>query len=122
MTEQTEPFVTAYNTTDGPLVIDQAGRVLGGGEHGTVRADRAPARALLESGQLVEVEHRDDPDVSDEGRRVFAETATANEGASRSSSSPQEAEQQSPAAPGEDAPEPARTTRRRRSSGQTEEA
>src|SRR3954466_12002352 len=110
MTEQTaeqssEPFVTAYNTTPGPLVIDQAGRTLGGYEWGTVRADRAPARALLESGQLVKVEPRNDPGVNPDAALAFTETAQAHRD------------------PREDGkPSPAAKTSRRRSSGQTEEA
>lgn len=95
--------VTVYNPGAGPVVVDQAGRTLGGTEFGTVRRDRQPAKGLLESGQLLEVEHRDGPEVDERAGIAMKATDQAN---SNAASSPDDDEQ------------PAKSTRRRAGSSQ----
>lgn len=70
MSEDTR-YITAGNTTDGPLVVDEAGRTIEAHGFGTVNPDRSPARRLLSDGLLVEVEPREDEDASEEARRAF---------------------------------------------------
>ncbi|HVL32572.1 MAG TPA: hypothetical protein VM600_03220 [Actinomycetota bacterium] len=43
---------TAFNTTDAPVVIDERGRTIGGGEWGAVDTDCAAATAALADGRL----------------------------------------------------------------------
>lgn len=78
MSEDT--YITAGNTTDGPLVVSEAGRTIAGHSLGTVNPSRQPAKGLLEDGYLVEVEARDDEDVSDEARAAFEATKARNAG------------------------------------------
>jgi hypothetical protein len=47
-------FVLAYNPTDGPVIIDSAGRSLGGGEFGAVDTSDDLARAAVAAGRLVQ--------------------------------------------------------------------
>jgi hypothetical protein len=49
-------FHLAYNPTDGPVVIDTAGRVLGSREWGPVDAADDTAKQLLDADRLVRVD------------------------------------------------------------------
>lgn len=46
-------FVLAYNPTDRPVIIDSAGRSLGGGEFGAVDSTDDLAKAALAEGALI---------------------------------------------------------------------
>lgn len=46
-------FATGYNTTDGPVVIDNAGRVLAGGEFGPVDTAQQTVQDAVDAGRLV---------------------------------------------------------------------
>lgn len=59
-------FVTAYNPTDGPVLIDDAGRVLGGGEFGPVDTTEQPTKDALEDGRLVRPDSEPGRGASDE--------------------------------------------------------
>lgn len=51
---------TVYNATGTPVVVDQAGRVVGANSFGVAPVNEQPAKRLLEAGQLVEVTVPDD--------------------------------------------------------------
>lgn len=92
-------FATAYNSSDGPLVVDQAGRTIAGRDYGTVEPDRAPASRLIEAGHLVLIEHTTG-DVSEAGAAAFAATDARNDGVTAAEQTTDD--------------QPARTTRRRK--------
>jgi hypothetical protein len=45
-------IAVAYNASDGPVVIDEEGRILGGGEWGVVDNTEGPAKQAAEAGDL----------------------------------------------------------------------
>lgn len=49
-------FVVAYNPTDGPVLIDDAGRVVGGGEWAPVDSTDETAKAAFDAGRLLRAE------------------------------------------------------------------
>lgn len=49
-------YETVFNTGTQPVVVDDEGRVIGGGEWGAVQSNEPVVRDLLESGALVRVE------------------------------------------------------------------
>ena len=74
------PYVTAYNTTDRPVLIDDEGRTLGGGEWGPVLTTEEPARMALDAGTLVKVaEPKNLDDVTPEARSAFERTSELEE-------------------------------------------
>lgn len=49
-------YVTAFNSTSDPITVDGEGRVVHGGDYGTVDTTYDDVRALLDSGALVKIE------------------------------------------------------------------
>lgn len=67
---------TIYNSTDGPLIIDRAGRVLGARERlEDVDVDASPVAGHIEAGRLVVV---DEPQVETDGEAEQADTVEAD--------------------------------------------
>lgn len=61
---------TIYNTTDGPLIIDRAGRVLGAREHrDNVDASSSPVAGHIAAGRLIELEAQADAEAPVESTR-----------------------------------------------------
>lgn len=74
-------YATGFNTTPGPLVIDRAGRSLGGGEWGALRPDEQPAKGLIADGQILLVERPEgvaDEDLAPGALAAFEATAAEN--------------------------------------------
>ena len=46
-------YKVAYNSTSGPVVIDDAGRVIGGGEWGVVDSTSDATKQAIDAGRLV---------------------------------------------------------------------
>jgi hypothetical protein len=83
MSEDT--YVTVGNSTDNPLVVDEAGRFIEAHGFGTANVSRQPAKRLLEDGMLVLVEvPESDPTSGDEvnpaARRAARVTERRNDG------------------------------------------
>lgn len=53
-------YVTVFNASDTPVLLDEDGRSVGGGEWATADPDDAVTAAALEAGDLVEVETPDE--------------------------------------------------------------
>lgn len=51
---------TAYNPTDGPMVVDEEGRVIGGRDWGTVNTTDPVAKVLLDDDSILLVDRSDD--------------------------------------------------------------
>lgn len=71
-------YVTAYNTTDSPLVVDADGAQIGGGEWGTVDTRDPEVRALIDAGTLTVVEEREpdgETEMNASARAAFKRTA-----------------------------------------------
>jgi hypothetical protein len=52
---------SAFNPTDGPVVIDDEGHVLPGLEHGDVDSDAAEVQAAVEQGRLILADDEPEP-------------------------------------------------------------
>lgn len=79
----------AYNTTDGPLVVNDAGGIIAGGEHGEVDAEFDGTSTALATGALIwddAVPEADDhAPAPDEGQeRVFVGSPPPRSGAGSS--------------------------------------
>jgi hypothetical protein len=68
-------YVTAFNSTSDPITVDGEGRVVHGGDYGTVDTTFDEVRALLDSGALVQVEVPEgDSDVNPQAAEAAART------------------------------------------------
>ena len=75
-------FVLAYNPTDGPVVTDTAGRMLGGREWGPVDASDDAVKEQFAAGRLVQVDapgKQADPAAVAAAKEAERLTARANE-------------------------------------------
>lgn len=70
-------YATVFNTTDSPLVVDAEGRIIGGGDWGTVDTTADEAKVALDDDRLVIVEERKDHPAAE----VFARTAVVRKSA-----------------------------------------
>lgn len=69
-------YVTAFNSTSDPITVDGEGRVVHGGDYGTVETTFDDVRdALAPGGGLVQIELPEDGDVSPRAARAVARTA-----------------------------------------------
>lgn len=71
-------FRLAYNTTDAPVVVDPAGRMLGGHEWGPARSTSDEAKSALRAGRLVWVELDDDASPAPEVAAAIARVDELN--------------------------------------------
>jgi hypothetical protein len=71
-------FRTVYNTGDSPVVVDQEGHSIGGGEWGTIDFREKAAKDYLHSGLLVEVKPPDDGTINPAAQTAFTATEDAN--------------------------------------------
>lgn len=69
----------AYNPTDAPMLIDAAGRTLGGGEWGPVSSTADEVKAALEADTLVYVDLADDAEASVPAAAARTRVAELNE-------------------------------------------
>lgn len=75
-----------YNTTDGPLIIDRAGRVLGARERrDDVDVTASPVAGHIAAGRLIELEAKADAEARDDeeatpvkGKAAARRTSTPN--------------------------------------------
>jgi hypothetical protein len=85
---------TIYNSTDGPLLIDRAGRVLGARERlEDVDVDSSPVAGHIKAGRLVVVDTSpadDDSDVADDPQPEAPEAAPTKPRNRRGTTSTQE--------------------------------
>lgn len=70
---------TAFNTTDGPLVIDDAGHTIGGGEWGTVQTTDPLVQAAVDADLLVVADIPDGDDVDPNARAAADRTAEVHD-------------------------------------------
>lgn len=68
---------TAFNTTDQPVAIDEAGRRIGGREWGTINTTDPVAKAALEDGTLVITDRPEGDDINPDAAEAFAVTDAA---------------------------------------------
>ncbi len=85
---------TIYNSTDGPLIIDRAGRVLGARERrDNVDVESSPVAGHISAGRIVTVDTSPaDDDVTDQAVEAPAEAAepTSRKGRRSSTTTTQE--------------------------------
>lgn len=76
-------YATAKNTSAAPLVIDEDGRTIGGGEWGTVDTTSTTVRAAVDAGSIVvrrDLDSGDVPDDADPALRAAVETTATIRG------------------------------------------
>jgi len=69
-------YVTAYNTTPGPITVDGEGRVVHGGDYGTVDTTFEQVREALDAGRLVQTELPEGSEASEAAKAAVARTET----------------------------------------------
>jgi hypothetical protein len=71
-------FRTVYNTGDSPVIVDQEGHVIGGGEWGTIDFRDKVAKEHLHSGLLVEVKAPEEGTFNPDAKTAIDATEEAN--------------------------------------------
>lgn len=80
-----EQYVTVYNPSDSPVVVDEEGRVIGGQSWGTLDRSDPIAKRLLKDNLVSEVSEREGSDVVTAAVEAFERTKGVRERRRRAS-------------------------------------